>query len=147
MPEAAIASPAAAKAPWHLWVIGVLSLLWNAAGAYTIMSAQAGSPMDMDANEIAYYAAQPTWLAALGDIALAAAILAALMLLVRSRWAVSLYGLSIAAIVVADGYDIAAGTSLVLQDQGWLILTCVTTGLAVLQLVYAIAMRKRGVLH
>jgi hypothetical protein len=55
---------------------------------------------------------------------------------------VSLYALSVAAIVVSDGYDIAAGTSLVLQDQGWLILTCVTTGLALLQLAYAYAVRR-----
>ena len=47
------------KAPWHLWVVGLLSLLWNASGAYTIMSAQSGAAMDMDASEIAYYAAQP----------------------------------------------------------------------------------------
>lgn len=147
MPQNVLTAAAPAKAPWHLWVVGGVSLLWNAAGAYTIMSAQSGAPMDMDASEIAYYAAQPAWLAALGDVALAAAILAALALLLRSRWAVPLYGLSIAAIVAADGYDIAAGTSLVLQDQGWLILTGVTTVLAIAQLAYAVAMRKHGVLR
>ena len=135
------------KAPWHLWVVGALALLWNAAGAWTIMSAQSGAVMDMDPPEVAYYAAQAPWFVAAVDVALLAAILAALALLLRSRWAVRFYWLSIAAIAVTGVYDIAQGTALLLQDQGWLILECVTTGLAILQLVYAIAMRKRGVLR
>lgn len=147
MSETAIAAEAPSKAPWHLWVVGVLSLLWNAAGAWTIMSAQSGAPMDMDAAEIAYYAAQAPWFVAVTDVVLISAILAAAALLLRSRWAVHLYGLSIAGIVVTAAYDIAAGTALLLQDQGWLILECVTAGLAVVQLLYAIAMRSRGVLR
>ena len=78
---------------------------------------------------------------------LISAILAAIALLLRSRWAVHLYVLSIAGIVVTSAYDIAAGTALLLQNQGWLILDVVTTGLAILQLAYAIAMWRRGVLR
>ena len=147
MAESATAAGARAKAPWHLWVVGILSLLWNASGAYVIMSAQSGSVMDMDANEIAYYAAQAPWFVALVDVAVVAPALAAVALLLRSRWAVHLYGLSIGAIIVTAVYDIAQGTALLLQDQGWLILECVTTCLAILQLFYALAMRKRGVLR
>ena len=147
MSDIAIEKPATPKAPWHLWLVGILSLLWNASGAWTIMSAQSGAPMDMDATEIAYYAAQPPWFVAVTDVVLISAILAAVALLLRSRWAVHLYGLSIAGIVVTSAYDIATGTALLLQDHGWLILSCVTTGLAIAQLVYAIAMRSRGVLR
>ena len=103
--------------------------------------------MDMDAAEIAYYAGQAPWFVAVTGVVLISAVLAAIALLLRSRWAVHLYGLSIAGIVVTGGYDIAAGTALLLHDQGWLILELVTLGLAILQLVYALAMRKRGVLR
>ena len=143
----AMAAEAPARAPWHLWVVGALSLLWNASGAWVFVQAQSGAAMDMDATEIAYYAAQAMWFVTVTDVAFAAAILAAIALLLRSRWAVHLYGLSIAAIVVTSAYDIAQGTALLLQDQGWLILSCVTTCLAILQLVYAMVMRKRGVLR
>jgi len=138
---------APARTPWHLWLIGLLSLLWNAAGAWTIMQAQSGAPMDMDPHEIAYYAAQAPWFVAVVDVALIGAVLAALALLLRSRWAVHLYALSIAAIVVTAAYDIAQGTALLLDDQGWLILECVTVGLAILQLWYAAAMRGYGLLR
>ncbi|HEY6814489.1 MAG TPA: hypothetical protein VI168_03005 [Croceibacterium sp.] len=135
------------KTPWHLWIVGILSLIWNAAGAWTIMSAQSGVPMDMDANEIAYYAAQAPWFVAVTDLVLISATLAAIALLLRSRRAVHLYALSIAGIAVTAGYDIAAGTALLLHDQGWLILELVTGVLAILQLVYAGAMRQRGLLR
>jgi hypothetical protein len=134
------------KAPWHLWVVGMLSLLWNASGAWVIMSAQSGDAMDMDAAEIAYYAAQAPWFVALTDLVLVSAVLAAIALLLRSRWAVHLYALSIAGFVVTAAYDIVQGTALYLGDQGWLVLEVVTFGLSLLQLVYALAMRKRGVL-
>lgn len=147
MSDIAIEQAGPSKAPWHLWVIGILSLLWNAAGAYTIMTAQSGVPMDMDAGEIAYYASQPAWFVAATDLVLVSAVLAAVALLLRSRWAVHLYGLSMAGIVVTSVYDIAAGTALLLQDQGWLILSCVTTALAIAQLAYAMAMRNRRVLR
>ena len=147
MSDIAIEQPAPRKAPWHLWVVGTLSLLWNTSGAYTIMSAQSGAVMDMDPAEVAYYAAQAPWFVAVTDLVLIAAILAAIALLLRSRWAVHLYGLSIAGIIVTSVYDIAAGTALLLQDQGWLILSCVTTGLAIAQLAYAVVMRGRGVLR
>ena len=147
MSDIAIEQSAPRKAPWHLWVVGILSLLWNASGAYTIMSAQSGAVMDMDPPEVAYYAAQAPWFVAVTDLVLISAILAAIALLLRSRWAVHLYGLSIAGIIVTSVYDIAAGTALLLQDQGWLILSCVTTGLAIAQLAYAVVMRGRGVLR
>lgn len=147
MTDIAMDGRVAPKAPWHLWVVGVLSLLWNAGGAWTFIQAQSGAPMDMDANEIAYFAAQAPWFVAVTDVAVVAPLLAAIVLLLRNRWAVHLYGLSVAAIVVTEAYDVAAGTALMLNDQGWLILNCTTFCLAILQLVYAMAMRRRGVLR
>jgi len=147
MAETAMTAEAGAKVPWHLWVVGIVSLLWNAAGAWTIMSAQSGAPMDMDATEIAYYAAQPAWLVAVVDVVLISATLAALALLWRSRWAPNLYTLSLAGIGLSTLYELFSGTALLLRDQGWLILFCVTTGLAIFQLLYAVAMRRRGALR
>ena len=134
------------KAPWHLWVVGVLSLLWNASGAWVFVQAQTGATMDMDATEIAYYAEQPVWAVVLTDITFAAAILAAIALLLRSRWSPTLYLVSIVTILASAAGDIVRGSALLLQSQDWLVLAVVTTGLAVLQWVYALTMRKRGVL-
>jgi hypothetical protein len=134
------------KAPWHLWVVGILALLWNGAGAYTIMMAQAGRLPDVSADEAAYYAAQPLWFVIATDIALVAAIAAAVALLLRRRTAIWLFALSLIAIVVNNGYELAAGTSRVLVDRGALLVTLIIAVLAILQLVYAVAMKRRAVL-
>lgn len=136
-----------AKAPWHLWAVGALSLLWNASGTYTIMAAQAGLLPGISADEAAYYAAQPTWFMTVTDIALVSALVAAVFLLLRSRRSVWLYGLSLAAILVANAYELATGTSRALANPGAATVTLVIFALAVLQFLYASAMHRRGVIR
>jgi len=93
------------KAPWHLWLVAIVALLWNGAGAYTIMMAQAGRLYDLEPGEAAYYAAQPVWFVVLTDVALVAALAAALALLLRKRMAVWLFALSLTAIVITNSYE------------------------------------------
>lgn len=135
------------KRPWHLWVVAVLTLLWNGSGAVTIALAQAGRLSGLSADEAAYYAGQPLWLVVSTNIATFAPLAAAVALLVRSRLAVWLFGVSLALILVNNVYDLATGTSRALANQGALIVTVFIAVIAVLQLVYANAMRKRGVLR
>jgi hypothetical protein len=132
---------------WHIWIVGILSLLWNGAGAYTVMMAQAGKLPNVDALEASYYAAQPLWFVIATDIALLATLAAAVVLLMRSRYAAWLFAFALIAFVVNNLYDLAAGTSLVLVDRGWLIMTIIIATISVLQFVYAWTMRKRGVLR
>ena len=104
------------RTPWHIWAVGILTLLWNGSGAYTIMMAQAGRLANINADEAAYYAAQPSWFVVATDIALAAAVAAGVALLLRRRAAVSLFALSLSAIVATNAYDLAAGTSRTLVE-------------------------------
>lgn len=132
---------------WHLWVVAILTLVWNGSGAVTILMAQTGSRLDMDPHEIAYYANRPIWFVLATDLATVLPIAAAAALLRRNRAAVWLFALALAAMVFTNIYDVAAGTSLTLGDQGWRNLTIVLVVIALLQLAYAWAMRKRGVLR
>lgn len=134
------------KRPWHLWVVAILTLLWNGSGAITIALAQAGRLPNISADEAAYYAAQPTWLVIFTNIATWAPLAAGVALLMRSRAAVWLFGVSLAFIVVTNAYGFATGTSRALANQGALIVTIVIFVIAVLQLLYSRAMKRRGVL-
>ena len=138
---------AVSRTPWHVWVVGILALLWNASGAVTIMMAQAGRLPDISAAEAAYYAAQPLWFVIVTDIALLGAIAAAIALLFRSRMAVWLFTISLTAIVITNAYDFATGMSSSFMNTGALIVTCLIVVLAILELVYARAMSRRGVLR
>jgi hypothetical protein len=134
------------KTPWHVWTVGILTLLWDGSGAYTIMMAQAGRLPGISADEAAYYAAQPSWFVVATDIALLAAVAAGAALLLRHRAAAWLFALSLIAIAVTNAYDLAAGSSRVLVDQGALAVTLIIAVIAVLQLVYAWTMKRRTVL-
>ena len=133
------------KAPWHLWLVGVLALLWNASGALTIFLAQAGR-LSVSPGEAEYYAAQATWFVALTDAALLSAIAAAVALLLRSRTASWLFGISLTASAVSNAYDIVMGTSRALVGRGAMIVTILILVIAILDLIYAAAMARRSVL-
>jgi predicted cobalt transporter CbtA len=135
------------KAPWHLWVVGVLALLWNGAGTATIMAAQFGAYPDLPADEAAYYAAQKLWFVAVTDLALLGGVLGGAALLLRSRWAATLFALSLVAIAITNGYDLAAGTSGCSPTRRPWWSPCLIWLLAILQLWYAAVMRGRGVLR
>ena len=135
------------KTPWHVWLVATLALLWNGSGTYTIMMAQAARLPSLSQDEAAYYAAQPFWFVIATDIGLLSVLAAGVALLLRSRVAVQLFGLSLVAIFITNTYDLAAGTSRVLVSRGALIVTVIIGVIAILELVYARAMRKRGVLN
>jgi hypothetical protein len=135
------------KAPWHLWVVGILALLWNASGAYTIMMAQAGRLPGLSADEAAYYAAQPAWFMAITDVALISAMAGAVALLLRHRAAAWLFAVSLAAIIVTNLYDLTGGTSRALASRGAMIVTILIAVLAVLEFLYARAMKNNAVLR
>lgn len=116
-------------------------------GALTILMAQSGRLPNIDPDEAAYYAAQPLWLAIVTDIALLSAVVAAVALLMRRRAAVWFFAVSVIAIFVSNIADIASSTSRILVDRGAVIMTLIIVALAILQLWYALAMKKRGVLR
>ena len=139
--------PTQPKAPWHLWLVGILALLWNGSGAYTIMMAQAGKLPGISADEAAYYASQPLWFVVATDIALLGAVAAAIALLLRSRAAVWLFAISLVAIFVTNTYDLVAATSRALANGGALFVTLLIVVIAILELGYARGLRKRAVLR
>ena len=135
------------NAPWHLWVVGILTLLWNGSGTYTFLMAQTGRLAGLDAEEEAYYAAQPLWFAVSTDIALLTALAAGFALLFRSGVAFWLFAVSLAFILLNNTYELVSGVSRMLVERSAVILTTVVIIVATLQLVYSMAMRRRGALR
>lgn len=147
MPDIALEPQSPTKAPWHLWVVGILALVWYGSGAYTIVAAQQGALPGIRPDEAAYYAAQPAWFAAVTDLGLACGVAAGIAFLLRSRWAATLSLIMIAAIAGTAAYDLAAGTSRIYANNSALVVTVLIWVVAVLQYGYAATMRKRGILR
>jgi hypothetical protein len=141
------ASAARGRAPWHLWVVGGLALLWYVSGAVTIQLAQLGQLPGLDAGELAYYAAKPAWKVALTAVSTYGSVLAALLLLMRRKASVALFALMLAAILLGNAVELADGTSRAYANNAAAIATAVIVAIAVFMVWYARAMQRRGVLR
>ena len=88
------------RTPWHVWLVGVLSLLWNAYGGYDfIMTNTQGETymrsLGMTQPMIDYFNAMPTWMYVPWTLGVWGAIAGSILLLLRMRWAVHAFALSL----------------------------------------------------
>ena len=140
--------------PWHLWLVGVLSLLWNGFGGYDfIMTTTQGETYfrasGFDQGMIDYYNAMPTWMYGPWVLGVWGAVLGSILLLARSRWAVHAFALSLIGAAVSLIYS----KSIIpppppppaLAMMQWAPYVIVV--IAALLLWYASAMAKKGVLR
>lgn len=80
-----------ASTPWHLWVVGVLTLLFNAMGIVSYLTTKLGmlEQMGLTPEQIAFMNAYPAWISAFWALGVWGAFAGSVMLLLRSRWAVT----------------------------------------------------------
>lgn len=101
-----------AATPWHLWAVGVISLLWNAFGGYDfVMSVTQGETYwrasGMNDAMIAYYNAMPTWMYVPWVLGVWGAVAGSILLLMRNRLAVPAFALSLLGAVGNLAYGLA----------------------------------------
>jgi predicted membrane protein len=91
------------KTPWHLWVVGVLALVWNAGGAYDYLMMKLENEAylaQIPPEHLAYYLSYPLWVNIAWALGVWMAVLGAVLLLLRSRHAVAAFVLSFVGLVV-----------------------------------------------
>jgi len=140
------------KTPWHLWLVGVIALLFNAIGAFDFVMAMAQgadymASTGMTPAQIAHYQNMPAWMTVDWAIGVWGAFLASILLLLRRKLAFILFVVSLAAFMVSLLY------MYVLTDGGAVMggmMAVVNAVIAILLVVftwYSHAMGKRGVLR
>ncbi len=79
-----------AKTPWHLWVIGAVTLLFNAMGVMSYVTTEFGmlAEMGMTPEQIAFMDSYPAGAVALWALGVWGAFAGSVLLLLRSKWAV-----------------------------------------------------------
>ena len=142
------------KTPWHLWLVGVLSLLWNGFGAFDFIQTTTRGEAYMraagfDDAMIAYYEAMPGWMYVPWTLGVWGAVIGSVMLLLRRRWAVPAFGLSLLGALISLIYgkliDPPPPAPPELAAMSWMPIVILL--IAVLLFGYAFNMRKRGVLR
>lgn len=136
------------RAPFHLWVIGALLVLWNGWGAALAFVAQFGEMPDAPPEAVAYFESQPLWFVLFADIGPLAGIGGAVALLLQHRIAAKLFMLQLAVIVLANTYEVLAGTSFMLRQPTAAVGTLLfLLPLLAGQIIYARWLERKGVLY
>jgi hypothetical protein len=147
------ASSPSGKAPWHLWLVGVVSLLWNVMGALDFTMTQLRNEAYLKAftdEQRTYFFNLPLWCVVTWGIATWGGLVAAGFLLGRRALAVQLYLLSTVCMVVTTVYNYGLADGLKVLGNGAtsaLVFSAVIFVVCVLEVIYSRAMRKRGVLR
>lgn len=99
------------KTPWHIWVVGLVTLLWHGFGAYDyLMSALRSAsyfemiPEDQRAGMIAYLDAMPAWAVSTWALGVWGSALGSLLILLRSRHAVAAFVISLLGVIGTSVY-------------------------------------------
>ena len=137
------------QVPWHLWAAGLVSLLWNAFGAYDYVMSKLSPQsyfhdMGLSDASVAYMMSFPAWLTAFWALGVWGSVAGSVLLLFRSRHAVAAFALSLLGLAVSHGYQ-----ALVMRppESPPVALTAMIWGSLALLLWYAWAMARRGVLR
>lgn len=147
----------APKTPWHLWVLGIVSLLWFAGGANDYIQTQTRNTdyLDMMAQSINvpletildYYGNFPIWADALWAFGVWGAVGGAILLLLRSRFAFHALVLSIIGLIGTTSYTYMSDMPPELNTTFSLVFTLVIWASVIALAYYARRMTAAGVLR
>ena len=138
--------------PMHLWIIGVVALLWNAMGAFDYVMTQTGNADYMaqfTPEQLAYFESFPTWVQGSWAIAVWFGVLGSVLLLMRMASAALVFGISFIAMVMTSIHNFGLSEVKMHEITGpealWF--SAVIFVVALLLWLYARAMKQRGVLE
>jgi hypothetical protein len=142
----------ATKAPWHLWVVGVLSLLWNAMGAMDFTMTQMRSEAWLKAftpAQLEYIYGFPLWAVISWGVATWGSFIGSVLLLARRKLAVPVNLVVLVGIVPTFAYNhiLTDGVKIMGGGIGHVIFSAVIIVIAVLLFIYSRTMARRGVLR
>jgi hypothetical protein len=143
-----------ARTPAHLWIVGILSLLWNAFGGWDYLMSRTHNigwakmtmPGSDPAAMFAYVDSMPL-IASIGwGLGVWCSLAAAVLLLMRSRYAVYLYAVSLLGAILSFGYQLFIAKNVPAQMSSPVV-PAIIVALILLQLWYSWTMEKKGVLR
>ncbi|MBT8425572.1 MAG: hypothetical protein KJO67_11395 [Silicimonas sp.] len=140
------------RAPWHIWLVGIVSLLWNGMGAtdYAMTQFEYGPYLAQFTDEQrAYFQSFPTWVQATWALAVWLSVAGSILLLARSRHAAMLFGVSLICMIATFVHNFGLAEVRMDQIAGtmalWFSILILVVGFGLW--IYARQMNKRNVLE
>ena len=145
------------RTPMHLWVVGILSLLWNCFGAYDYTMTRmrnmdylaSMTPPGIDPNVmLAYLDGMPLYAQFGWGLGVWGALIGSILLLMRNRFAVWAFGASIVGMMLSFG-DMVLGPPMPGSDNAGIMkyMPVIIVVLGIAQFAYARAADRKGLLH
>ena len=138
------------KTPIHLWLVGILSVVWNAVGAfdYTATQYRLESYMSQFTPEqLEYFYGFPVWMDAAWAIAVWGSLLASFGLLLRKAWSAWLFGVAIFGLAATSVYSFFLTNGKAIMGSDATMFTALIWVIALFLYFYARAMAERKVLR
>jgi hypothetical protein len=146
-----------ARTPAHLWIVGILALLWNCFGAYDYtmtrmhnMDSLKGAMPGVDPNVALDWVESMPMYAQIGwGLGVWLGLLGAVLLLMRSRWAVWSFGISLVGAILSLGYQLLLAPPMPGATESPMMkaIPIVVIAIAVALFLYARAQEKKGLLR
>ena len=142
----------ARRAPWHLWFVGVLLLVWSAASCYShvmTLTQNAGyfRATGVTPQIAAYFAAVPAWYVVAWTIAAWGGMVATVGLLLRKSWTVWWLAASQLAMVINSVATLVRPEAREVLGKVGSVSSITLIILCPLLVVYSMVLKKRGVLR
>ncbi|GMR14192.1 MAG: hypothetical protein BMS9Abin29_2431 [Gemmatimonadota bacterium] len=136
--------------PRHLWVVGVIALLWDLFGAMDYVMTQTKSEAYMSSftpEQLEFFYGFPAWVVGAWAVAVWGGVVGSVLLLMRNRFAVQVFLVSLIAMVLTTFHNFILADGLaVMGDPFTLVFTAVIFLAAVALWLYARTMQRGGVL-
>jgi hypothetical protein len=149
--------PVSARVPAHLWIVGILAFLWNCFGAYDYTMSNMRSadyirsamPGVDPAVALAWMDAFPIYAKIGWALGVWGGLLGAILLLLRSRYAVWAFAVSMLGIILSIPWQLAAAPALpgVTDNPMATIIPYVVIVIGLFLLWYAWNAEKKGLLR
>ena len=139
-------------APWHLWFVCLLMLIWNALSCYSYVMTRTQNAAYFRAGGItpemaAYFAAVPAWYVVAWTIGVWGGLVAAVGLLMRKSWAVWWFVASQLAMAVNSMATLLNPDARDVMGSVGTISAVAVIVLGAFAVLYSIRMKQRGVLR
>ena len=109
------------KTPWHLWLVGVVTLIWNGVGAmdYYMTATKNQTYMSgFSPEQLEFFYSFPTWAVAGWAVGVWGGVLGSLLLLLRNKAALWVFVASFMGMLVSSTYTNVIGDVLMSQVVG-----------------------------
>lgn len=139
----------AKRRPWHLWVVGILALLWTSMGALDFVMTLTKNEAYLGSftpEQLGYFYGIAWGMMAVWGIAALLGLLGAVLLLLKKKLALPMFAAWLACGVITSLYSFVFTEGLEIMGTAGLVMTIFALGIGVLLVVYALVMTGRGVL-